>query len=115
MVVGSLGAWAAGASNVSRETMTPLSTNLPWELANSKWAQSINPILAIPMLSGKEIQGVKLVTGVNVFSHKLGRQPQGWYHTDLTAAATIFRSAPFDKDTLTLTSSANCEVSIWIF
>lgn len=94
---------------------TQLSSNLPWELANNIWAQSLNPIIAIPMLSGKAILNFTLINGVTKISHGLGRMMQGWQITDINGAATIYRSAPLNSSTLTLTSNAIVVVSLWVF
>lgn len=58
-----------------------------------------------------------LAVGANTITHKLGRTPQGWIVTDLSASAavTIYRSAAFASTTITLTASAACTAVLWIF
>ena len=94
---------------------SPLSSNLPWELANNIWAQSINPILANPTNQISIVSNVSLVTGKNIINHKLGHMMQGWFLTDIQGAATVYRSAPMNNLTLTLTASAPVTVSIGVF
>jgi hypothetical protein len=93
----------------------PLSPKLDWSLANPKWAASLNPILAKPLTSSQTLKGIVLAEGSNVILHKLARQMQGWYITDLNAAVTIYRSAPFNSTTLTLTASGAATVNIEVF
>lgn len=94
---------------------SPLSHNLPWELANQKWAQSINPVLANPLSSGSILNGITLINGETVINHGLGRLMQGFLITDINGAATIYRSQPMNAQTLSLTSSAVVTVSIEVF
>lgn len=96
--------------------MAQLSTKLPWELAQTKWAATINPILAIPMLNGNQISTVTLLTGVpKAINHLLGRMPQGWMLTDNTANAVVWRTQEFNQFSVVLESSADTTVSFWIF
>lgn len=80
----------------------------------NKWASELNPLLALP-LNNLTTLDVQLVNGTNVINHKLGQIPQGWIILDITGAAVIYRSAPFNKLTLTLTSNAAVSVSIGVF
>lgn len=81
----------------------------------TKWASIINPLLSKPMLQGQNLENVTLVTGTNIINHKLGRKLQGWTITDIDAAVTVYRSAPMNDLTLTLTSSGNATANIWVF
>lgn len=94
--------------------MQPLSSNLPWEMANPKWAASLNPIIASP-LSSSSIISANLINGATTINHGLGRTIQGWFLVDVNGAATIYRSQPFNSQTLTLTSNAAVTVSIGVF
>ena len=94
---------------------TPLSPKMDWSLMNPILAQSLNPILSNAILSGKPIQNYNLVNGVTIINHGLGRMMQGWFLTDQNAAASIYRSAPLNSSTLTLTSNAAVTVNIWCF
>lgn len=93
-----------------------LSTKLPWELAQTKWSSQINPVLALPMLNGNMISTISLVTSTpQAINHLLQRKPQGWFLMDNTADAVVWRSAPFNDLSITLESSANTTISIWVF
>lgn len=96
--------------------MAQLSTKLPWELAQTKWASSLNPILALPILSGNQIDNITLTASTpKVINHLLQRMPQGWFVVDNTANAVIWRTAAFNDLTITLESSANTVISIWVY
>lgn len=96
--------------------MAQLSTKLPWELANTKWSSILNPILALPILNGNQVDDVKLVANVpQAINHLLGRLPQGWFITDNNANTTVWRTADFTQFTITLEATANTTISFWIF
>lgn len=88
---------------------------MDWDLANPLWAQALNPVLNNDILNGKLMESVLLVNGATTFNHLLGRKLKGFFITDINAAATIFRSAPLNDKTLTLTSNAICTVNLWLF
>jgi hypothetical protein len=92
-----------------------LPTNLPWERAAYQWATALNPVVQQPLVNSSQIDGVNLIAGETKFSHKLGRTPQGWMVVDKTGYADIFRSAPFNPLTLTLTSSFAVTVSVLVY
>jgi hypothetical protein len=93
----------------------PLSPKLDWALANALWAATLNPIIASPQSSSQILKNISLVAGTNIIQHKLGRQMQGWYFTDINAAITYYRSAPMNSTTLTLTCSGPAVVNIGVF
>ncbi len=96
--------------------MAQLSTKLPWELAQTKWSSILNPIIALPFLSGNMIEGIALTaTTPKAVNHLLQRKPQGWFVIDNTANAVIWRSASFNDLTITLESDANTTINIWVF
>lgn len=84
-------------------------------MLQTSWASDLNPILQIPFLNGVQLTNVSLINGVNSINHLLQRTQQGWWVTDINAAATLFRSAPFNSTTLTLTSNAACVANLWVF
>jgi hypothetical protein len=94
--------------------MSSLSTNLPWTQANTKWASVLNPLLANPLNGVSILENISLSIGSNVINHKLGRLPQGWIIVDKQGVADIYRSAPFNNLTLTLTSSQAVIVNIGV-
>lgn len=93
-----------------------LSTKLPWDLAQTKWAATLNPVIGIPLLNGIQISNISLTaTTPKAINHLLQRNPQGWFLTDNTANAVIWRTLAFNNLTITLESSANTTISFWIF
>lgn len=95
-----------------------LSSKLPWELANPKWAASINPVLANPIVAGNLLQGVVLRMGSNTINHGLGEKLQGWIVVMNNANATFYDSQstnPRPQLTLVLNASANATVSLYVF
>jgi hypothetical protein len=84
-------------------------------LMQTQWASQLNPVLRNPATDMSILTNVALKTGTNVVNHLLGVQQQGGILTDIQGAATIYRSAPFNDLTLTLTSSAPVMVSIGVF
>lgn len=84
-------------------------------LMQTKWAAELNPVLANPATNPSLLTGIKLINGVTVINHKLGQKMQGWAVVDVDGAATIYRSAPLNNLTLTLTSSAAVTVALEVF
>ena len=80
-----------------------------------KWAGELNPLLDNPVNQSTLLTGVKLINGVTVVNHLLGRQMQGWMVADQNSAASIYRSAPMNALTLTLTSNADVTVNLVVF
>lgn len=82
----------------------------------TKWASSLNPLLALPILQGNMISGVHLIaTTPLAINHLLGRNPLGWFLTDNTASCNVWRTVAFNKYTITLESSATTTISFWVF
>lgn len=81
----------------------------------SRWKAAIDPLLALPTSQSSILTDVPLISGVTVINHKLGRTMQGWSIVDINGAAAIYRSAPLNDKTLTLTSSAAVTASIEVF
>ena len=92
-----------------------LPQKLTMDQMQTRWASQLNPLLANTLINGLFIQNISIVSGKNVINHLLGRQQQGWMLADQTAAASVYRSQPFNDITLTLTSSAPCQISLWVF
>lgn len=85
------------------------------QLMQTKWASELNPLLAKPLNKSLILKDVVLINGVNTINHLLGRKPQGWIITDVDAVASIFRSQPFNDLTLTLTTNADCIVTLMVY
>lgn len=82
----------------------------------TRWASQLNPLLSSPIPQGVAVTGIAMTANTPVaINHKLGQPPRGWFPTDQTAAANIYRTQPFNSLTLTLESSANVTVDIWVF
>lgn len=93
-----------------------LSSKLPWDLAQTKWSATLNPIIALPILAGLQIDGINLKANKpQAINHLLQRIPQGWFVVDNTANTSIWRTQGFNPLTITLESSADTTISIWIF
>jgi hypothetical protein len=75
----------------------------------------LDPLLESPVSAPLILENVALASGVTVINHKLGRKLQGWILTDTNGAATVYRSAPKDAKTLTLTSTAAITCNILVF
>lgn len=84
-------------------------------LMQNNWVAQLNPLLASPISKGLLLNNIALSSGANVINHKLSRNMQGWFITDIDNAASIYRSAPFNNSTLTLTSNVTCNVALWVF
>jgi hypothetical protein len=91
----------------------PILSNL-MQLA-TQWRAILNPVIANPLNNVSILQDIQLKNGVTTINHLLGQQQQGWFLVDIQGAATIYRSAPFNSTTLTLTSNAAVTVSIGVF
>jgi hypothetical protein len=75
---------------------------------------AISQISRVPILDGVLIEGISLISGSdNQVSHKLGRIPRMWLLADQSANANVWRTA-WSNTLLTLRSSANCTVSLWV-
>jgi hypothetical protein len=95
--------------------MNSLSKSLTWNLASTRWASTLNNVLANPLTNPVIIEEIKLVTGENTINHTIGRQLQGWFLTDLNAPVSVYRSQPLNPLTLTLTSSGPATCNIVVF
>lgn len=83
-------------------------------LLQTRWGSVLNKLLRNPITAGVFISSV-LISGSNIINHRLGRKPQGYLIVDQDAAATFYRAAPFNELTLALNSSANVNVSLYVF
>lgn len=96
--------------------MAYLSSKLPWELAQTKWSSTLNPVLALPILNGVLLTDIVLAANEPLaINHMLQRKQLGWMITDVTGNAVVWRTAAFNALTLTLEASANVTISIWVF
>ena len=71
-------------------------------------------MLTCPLLNGTLVRADLLASGgVNV-NHGLGRVPQGWIVVDIGVSANVW-STGSNKKVLTLNTSADASVSLWVF
>lgn len=95
-----------------------LSSKLPWDLANPKWAQRLNPLLANPVSNGQIISGVKVVTGSNTINHGLAKNLQGWFVVMNNANVTFYDNQTnnqYPDLTLLLIASGAATISLYVF
>ncbi len=96
--------------------MAQLSPKLEWALANPKWASQLNPILANQLIQGNLLTGITLAaTTPLAINHLLQRMMVGWFIVDQNSSAIIWRTQPFNSINLTLESSANTTLNLWVF
>lgn len=102
----------AGAQTVAGN----LSPKLSWELANPKWAATINPVLANPIVNGNLIENFHVGSGNNVINHSLGRKIQG-YQVVRNSANVTFYDAESSQPSLTfiLIASGAATISLYVF
>lgn len=84
-------------------------------LMQTSWASVINPLLKASLFQGILLPPVLLIDGVNTINHLLSRTQQGWIITDIQGPATIYRSAPFNSQTLILTSNGMVTVTLYVY
>src|SRR5665213_2814390 len=84
-------------------------------LLQNQWKSILDPVVANPIVQGAQLTGIALTTGQTTVPHKLGRVQQGWFITDINAAATVYRTGDFNASNMVLTASAGCSVAIWVY
>lgn len=105
--------WAAAGMGAQVASRLPQKQTL--DALQNTWATVIEPVLALPPNQGILLKNIHLINGVTVINHLLQRTQQGYMITDQDAAATIYRSQPLNNLTLTLTSNASVNVSLWVY
>jgi hypothetical protein len=91
------------------------SDNNTLQLLQTQYRSQLNPVLANPLTNPLILKNVLLANGITVINHKLQRMMQGFIISDIDSPATIYRSAPLNDLTLTLTSNATATVAIVVF
>ena len=86
-----------------------------FQLLQNQWKSILDPVVANPIVKGQAVNGIALTTAATTVPIKLGRTQQGWFITDINAAATVFRTGDFNSDNMVLTASASCTVNLWVF
>ncbi len=95
--------------------MVKLPQQLTIDMMQNRWATILDPVITNPLVNGRLIEDISLTTGNNVINHKLGRKQRGYIITSQDGIATIFKANDFNNLTLTLTSSADVMISLWVF
>lgn len=86
-------------------------------LMQRKWKSNLDPIFSNQNINGKTLTNIQLTIGQTVIPHGLGGVQRGWYIVDIQGPVTQmpYRSAPFNNQNLTLTSTAAVTVNLWVF
>jgi hypothetical protein len=80
------------------------------------WKQLLDPVIANPIVSGVAINGVVLKANVvKQIPTTLNRMQQGWFVTDNVANCNVWRTSPFNKTVLSLESSADVIINLWVY
>ena len=86
-----------------------------FQLLQTKWKSILDPLLSKRILQGNLIGGIALTNADTPINHLLGRMPLGWFLADIDNNATVWRSGNYTVQTITLRSSSNVNVNIWVF
>lgn len=96
-----------------------LPQQLPWPLAQTMWAQALNPIIANPTNSASILKSISLTVGINVINHKLGAPLQGWSIIRMRNVTSNIHDLQDSNQTpaltLVLVSSAAVVVDLMVF
>ena len=84
-------------------------------LLQTRWKSILDAVLANPTTNMLIIPKVVLKIGTNVINHKLSQMQQGWTILDINGASSIYRNAPFNNTTLSLSSSASVVINLGVF
>ena len=96
--------------------MANLPKQLPWSQATNQWPAILNPIIANPLVNGRQIDKIVLKANTPlIVDHSLGQLPQGFIQVDQNAGVLAYRTQPFNVKTITLEATANVTISIWVF
>lgn len=68
----------------------------------------------IPLLQGHLIEDYQILTGTNSINHGLQGPLTGWFITDISSPAVIYKAGA-TRDILTLVSDADTLISLWVF
>lgn len=98
--------------------MANLPLSQPASQQDTRWKSLIDPVISNPLIQGSLLTNVALKSGTNIINHGLARNLQG-YIVVLNAVAATFSdnqlTNPSPQLTLSLNSTANTTVSLWVF
>ncbi len=78
--------------------------------------RSIDSVTQSPIIAGQLLESIPLSGIAKRVAHKLGRKPLGWIIVNQDENATVYSSQDAKPELfLTLTSSADVVVSLWVF
>jgi hypothetical protein len=90
--------------------------NKNFMLHQTSWKAAITPVIQNELNQGLLITNVALSANTPLaINHMLSRLQIGWQLTDITTNSNIWRTQPFNSSTLTLESSADTTISLWVF
>jgi hypothetical protein len=95
--------------------MAKLPLGLPYSQSQTQWKSQLDPVVNNPLNNMSILPPIQLANGVTSINHLLGRTQQGWIIVDINGAATIYRSQPFNAQTLVLTSNAVVTVTLAVY
>lgn len=87
-------------------------------LMQTKWRSILNPVLSIPIIDGRLIQNVSLVSGDNTINHGLGKKLQGYIVVLNNSPVTFYDKQSENQManlTLILNASGTATVTLWVF
>ena len=86
------------------------------QMLQSQWSAPLNKLLATTIVQGLQINGIELTASTpKSIPHTLCRTMQGYFISSQSANAVIWMTGSFNASTLTLESSANVTVSLWVY
>lgn len=96
--------------------MSQLSSNLTFEQMLTKWSGQLNPLLANKLIQGVALDNIVLIANTpQTINHYLGKNQSGFIVTDQTAAASIYRTQPFNSKNITLEANATVTINLWVY
>jgi hypothetical protein len=85
-------------------------------LHQTSWKAALTPVIQNEINQGLLITNITLVSSTPLtINHMLSRLQVGWMLADNTANSNVWRTQPLNDKTLTLESSANTTIAIWVF
>lgn len=77
-------------------------------------SEAVNPLTQLPIVDGVLLGEIDLTSGAsNEVPHKLQRMPRLWFLADIDAEATVWRTS-WNTNNITLQTSADCTIKLWI-
>jgi hypothetical protein len=90
--------------------------NKNFMLHQTSWKAAITPVIQNEINQGLLLTNITLLANTPLaINHMLSRLQIGWQLSDITANSTVWRTQPFNDKTLTLESSANTTINVWVF